>query len=422
MTNPAASPIVQSLRRTARVAALGVVAIGALVITGWWLDIHWWRSLFPGLTPINPGGTALTILLAGAALWLRTGQVDRRRLGLALAAVAVLLALTRLGGSLADWDGGPDRLLFRAELDQHAERTGQPNRMAPTTALPLLLVGLALLLLDVRPRRGLWPAEVLALTAGGIALLSILGCVYGAGVLVGAGGGVPAVNTSLATALASAGVLCGRPDRGLMAILTDTEIGGATARRLLPVTVLVPIVIGGVGWLAGQQGINPFTGLTLFVSANVVLFATVIWWAAATLERTDRARRDAERRLAVQHTVSGVLAANPPPGDAVPDLLRAIGESLGWQVGLMWRADGRDGVLRCSDVWLAPAAEADRFVACPGRRRTPAASACPAGCGPSGGRFGFLTYLRTRTSRRLRMPPGTPCGRGSPSRSRWTGT
>src|SRR5262249_23234289 len=117
MTNPSAPPVVQSYRRAARGAAAGVVAIGALVLAGWWLDIETWRSLFPGTNAMNPGGTALTILLAGAALWVRTGPTDRRRLGLALAGLVMLLASTRVGGYLADWDGGPDRFFFREALN-----------------------------------------------------------------------------------------------------------------------------------------------------------------------------------------------------------------------------------------------------------------------------------------------------------------
>ena len=68
----------------------------------------------------------------------------------------------------------------------------------------------------------------------------------------------------------------------------------------------------------------------------------------------DRERRRAERRLGVQHTASRVLAESPRLADAVPKILEAICESLGWKVGAMWRVDPEAGVLRCGDLWHAP--------------------------------------------------------------------
>ena len=95
----------------------------------------------------------------------------RRRLAQTLAACVVLLAVLRLAGYAIGWDNGPDRWLFRHELEQYAT----PNRMAPNTAACFLLCGLALALLDVRCRRNIRPAEFLALSAAMIALLAIIG-------------------------------------------------------------------------------------------------------------------------------------------------------------------------------------------------------------------------------------------------------
>ena len=64
-------------------------------------------------------------------------------------------------------------------------RVGQPNRMAPNTAAAFVLVGLALALLDVRTRRGVRPAQFLALAVGLIALLALIGYAYSAVSLIG---------------------------------------------------------------------------------------------------------------------------------------------------------------------------------------------------------------------------------------------
>jgi PAS domain S-box-containing protein len=103
-------------------------------------------------------------------------------------------------------------------------------------------------------------------------------------------------------------------------------------------------------------------GLSLFVLANIIVIATLIWWNAAWLGRVERERRRAERRLAVQYTATRVLAESPRLTDAVPQVLQAICESLSWEVGILWRVDPRVGLLRCSDVWHAPTSRTLEFV------------------------------------------------------------
>ncbi len=47
--------------------------------------------------------------------------------------------------------------------------------------------------------------------------------------------------------------------------------------------------------------------------------------------------------------------------NAVPKMMQAICESLGWDVGVVWTVDRQAQVLRCVDVWHAPAVEAPAF-------------------------------------------------------------
>jgi two-component system, sensor histidine kinase and response regulator len=275
-----------------------VVLVSLLVLVGWALDIEALKTVLPGLKAMNPGGTAVGFLLASAALWLlvRPGSVARRRVAQALAAGVVLVAVLRLAGYATGWDNGPDRWLFRHELEQYVP----PNRMAPNTAACFLFCGLALALLDVRWRRNIRPAEFLAFCAAMISLLAIIGYMYSTVSLIGIRSFIPmALNSAVAFALLSAGILCARPADGLMAIITSPAAGGVMARRLLPVTILIPAFMGGLRWYAQQHGIfDELMGLSLFVLTNIIVFGVLIWWNAASLNRTDarlqRARKAAE--------------------------------------------------------------------------------------------------------------------------------
>src|SRR5262245_26540845 len=136
----------------ARAAGAAAILCGVLVLAGWTFDVPVLKSLVPGRTAMNPGGTALAFLLAGVSLWVQAPAVVTSRgrsVGIACAAIVVLFGLARLGGYLAGRDGGPDQWLFREALEREALRLGHPNRMAPNTAAAFVLVGLALALLDV---------------------------------------------------------------------------------------------------------------------------------------------------------------------------------------------------------------------------------------------------------------------------------
>jgi PAS domain S-box-containing protein len=280
-------------RFLARAAGASVFLIGGLVLAGWAFDLAVLKSLVPGLTAMNPGGTALAFLLAGLSLWAQASpdaSPRQRTFAIACAAAVLLIGLARLGGYLAGRDWGPDQVLFPGALGREAVRAGLPNRMSPNTAAAFVLVGLALTLLDARTRRrDFRPAQLLALAAGQIALLALIGYAYSAASLIGVNEFIPmALNTAIAFAILSVGILCARPDRGMMAVVSSTGAGGVMARRLLPAAILIPAVVGGASRLAQQQGISDHViGMSLFVLANIVLFTALIWWNAASLDRMD---------------------------------------------------------------------------------------------------------------------------------------
>jgi len=74
-------------------------------------------------------------------------------------------------------------------------------------------------------------------------------------------------------------------------------------------------------------------------------------------------RKRAEERLAAQYAMTRVLAEASSLGEATPKLLRAVCESLGWELGEIWEVDRRANVLRCAGMWCAPALSVGDFEA-----------------------------------------------------------
>ena len=66
------------------------------------------------------------------------------------------------------------------------------------------------------------------------------------------------------------------------------------------------------------------------------------------------------RRLASEYAVTRALAESATLKDAAQAVLRALGESLDWEVGMFWSRD--EHVLRFVDLWHAPEVDAAVFV------------------------------------------------------------
>jgi len=72
-------------------------------------------------------------------------------------------------------------------------------------------------------------------------------------------------------------------------------------------------------------------------------------------------RRKLERRLAAQFQVARILTESDSLATAAPDLLQAICESLGWEMGQLWDLDREAEVLRWLAAWCVPSLSAGTF-------------------------------------------------------------
>jgi PAS domain S-box-containing protein len=129
-----------------------------------------------------------------------------------------------------------------------------------------------------------------------------------------------ALHTAVAFMILSSGILCARPDRGVMAVLTSESVGGAVARRLLPVVFGVPLILGGAR-LAGQRAgfYETEFGVALLVVTSSLLLAALVWMNANALVQMDATRQLAEEALQESQILFQGLFTSAPDGVVVID-------------------------------------------------------------------------------------------------------
>lgn len=302
-------------RTVARFAALAAILFGSLALLGWEFGIELFKSLIPGFVAMNPV-TALALILAGVSLLIQ-GTVESgwktRRMSQVLASAVLIVGLLKLAGVLFRWNLGIDQILFHDKPGFVGATL--PNQISPNAAAAFFLIGSALLLLDEKFRGGR-PSQFLALAASIIPLLAIIGYADGTRWLYGIAAFIPlSLNAAMADLALCIGILFVRPDVGLASLFLSDSAGGITMRRLLPIAVALPILLGGIrmaGQRAGLYG-NEF-GAALTSMVDIVVLATLVYLNAKRLHHADLGETKAKEALirlneSLQHRTTELEAA-----------------------------------------------------------------------------------------------------------------
>ena len=275
-----------------------VAVTGALALAGWTFDVSALKSMLPGQVEMKVN-TACSFILIGLSLGLlsRCGagnQFPTMRMARLCASVVALVALVTLGEWMFGWDLALDDFLFRESAA--ATATTHPGRMAPMTAVNFMLVGSALLLLTWRKEM---IAQCLAIAAGFVGLLGVIGYAYGLKAFIGISSYTPmALPAAVAFVLSGIGVLSARPNGGLMAEITADTMGGVVARHLLLVVLVALPFLGWIRLRGEKAGLyDTELGIGLMLMAIIIIFSVFIWWSTCSLNRVDTERKRMEELL-----------------------------------------------------------------------------------------------------------------------------
>jgi signal transduction histidine kinase/CheY-like chemotaxis protein len=102
---------------------------------------------------------------------------------------------------------------------------------------------------------------------------------------------------------------------------------------------------------------------TLAEIALADTFGLCLLGVVAVLQGRSRALRGhAEKRLAIHHAVTRLLAEGRPREVTLPKILRAVCEGTGWDFGVVWELNAQTGLLDCLELWHPTELSAPEFV------------------------------------------------------------
>jgi len=290
-----------------RASLVFVLLSAILVLLGWQYDIPLLKSGYPGSPSTMKANTALCFLLAGLSLGLlqleprvRAARLKKQLgwMSTSLALGVVLVGLLTLSQSCFGWHLGIDEILFRDTAP--LTPTPYPGRMGENAAFNFVLVGSTLCLLRQNTRSSAWLAQSLSYLIYLIALLPLMGHLFGISPTYRLITQVTAMAAPTAMTFIGlcVGLLLSRPDQGLMGIVTSPLAGGVMARSLLPWAIAIPL---GVNWLTFQGEQLGWYESALGYAGRIVMIATaffsVIWRNAHSLNQQERQQQRIKQQL-----------------------------------------------------------------------------------------------------------------------------
>jgi len=297
-------PIERRLRLCAAGAGAVAACTGAFYLLAWLSGVMTYRGIHAITIKTN---SALALFLCGTALLLvasGTEQAAARLLSRIFAALAMVIGALTLSEHIFGLELGIDQLLAREA--QGALAVLHANRMGPPPAACFVLGGAAILLLSGRGSRGWRIAQWLGVLNCLIPLLGLVGYLYGVeGLYAVARFTGIAWPTTVALFVLGFGILCARPQTGLMLRVASPDPGGAAIRRLLPAAVVIPILLGWLRMLGEWNGLyQRYIGTSILVLSWMVVYSVVAYKVGSWITSSARARSESEERFRIAQELS----------------------------------------------------------------------------------------------------------------------
>jgi signal transduction histidine kinase len=273
---------------------------GLLALLGWVLGI----SVFTGGViiedyPVNPLTALLFAIFGLALITLRRLKLNRRMTFAGLGGgMFIAVGIARLIDALFSLHTGFDRWFLH---DLIVQRGIASVGIPPIASFALIALGAAFILITDKHKKRQSAGQYLATVVIVMAVIVFNSRLYEAPSFARAVGSLPlSMSSALNFIAASTGILALRPHLGFVGILTAPNLGGVTARRLFPLIIFAPPLLGLLCLYLGRLSIfDPAGALGVVVMFTVLVLVSAFLATCYRLENTAHDLTERGRELEI---------------------------------------------------------------------------------------------------------------------------
>lgn len=274
------------------ICGIVVGLLGSTVLVGWLLDITWFKSVASGFRAMNPVA-AINFILFGC--WLSFKSRHAFKYISYLTAVLLLVNSFVIGFKVGKLFYPT---LFVIDEMLFADSIGQ-NKIAPAAVVNFLLLTCALAASCFRRTKKEFLFQSFVLATFAISAIYLCGYLFNFSSLIEASSVAPMpLHTCIGFLVLCYGLLFTYPDSGFMRPLLSKKLGGAMARRILPLLVITPIATGALRiWGQNLDLYNTELGVAIHVIVVAFLSFILSHYFAKKLNEIDAVRKNHENEL-----------------------------------------------------------------------------------------------------------------------------
>jgi len=286
----------KKLNAASKITGFIVALTGIVVLTGWIFNIELLKSLSPNFVSMKVN-TAICFVLTGIVLLILNKQkidTPEKQIFFLCSFLIFLTGTLTLIEYTFRLNLGIDQLFFQ----DISNLTGilYPGRMSPVTAVNFILLGAALVLKYSGYFKTFQLFTIIVLL---LSFFTFLGYLFNVPAFYGIASYTRiALHTTLLFIIAGFGSLLLKPEKGITGLITSNNLGGIITRRLLPMVIIIPLLLGWLrlqGQKAGFYGTE--FGTALLVLLIIIVFIGVIRYTAKHMINVENELQSSEAEL-----------------------------------------------------------------------------------------------------------------------------
>ncbi len=316
VTGPGAADRARRFDRTVTAIGVFVLLTGAIVLSGWLLDVPGLITIISWSAPMSINSSICFLLLGMAVLLMRGEFADYQRGRLLLMTISTIVALFGFLTFLYyafDVRSALER--FAAETFAKKATARFPVRMSLISYVSFMCLGAAIMMdCLARDKTRVVAVQSLTVVVLMLAYVTLIGHIYSITVLENFGQSKTiAIPTTIDLILIPAAVLLKRPKEGLMTIILSRLTGGIVVRRFLFFILVVPFLAGGIVSNIYQRGLlNAPESFLLIVAATTLALSCLLFLNAFTINREETEKHRIRRVLEESENRYRRLVENTP--------------------------------------------------------------------------------------------------------------